>query len=58
MTAAGGTACQIDREAGGKDISYVATTGGKSAPVNRKLTKGREVAAVNTTTFDSWVPKF
>jgi hypothetical protein len=48
-----GTACQFGRGAGDKDVLYVVTTGGMSAPVNGELTEGGKVVAVNTTTFDS-----
>lgn len=53
MTVAGGTTCQFGRGAGDKDVLYVVTTGGMSAPVNGELTEGGKVVAVNTTTFDS-----
>ena len=52
LTVAGGAACQFGRGAGGKDVLYVVTTGGMSAPVNGELTEGWKVV-VNTATFDS-----
>ncbi|KAF8853293.1 hypothetical protein BDZ45DRAFT_598786 [Acephala macrosclerotiorum] len=51
LTVAGGTACHFGRGEGDKDVLYLTTTGGLSAPVGGDKVEGGKVVAIDTLKF-------